>query len=250
MDKLDDLGFDKEKEWQPDDDGYWNEEQWEKFLEENERLVDKYSKVMQEEGSFEKYKHPLDLYYKVHYDLEPMNLCKSRECNKCDDKDDCEQYYLENVADMEKETISEEERGTIEAEHEEDRRKLEAIPCYQSALKFDSSVKKFLKRFNLDKEWEDSSNIFVQLSTNAFKIHANILSGHCFGYEDDMLCANIVKCKWAIKNFEMAMKILEDLKEKYPNYSEEITRLKEEARSVEKDMASWIETLRSKVWWA
>ncbi len=249
MDKLDDLGFDKENGWQPDDNSYWNEDQWERFLKENERLVDKYEKVMKEDGSFEKYKHPLDLYYKVHYDLDPMNLCGGRDCDKCGDKDECEQYYLENVAGKEKETISEEEGRIIQAEHEEDRRELEAIPCYQSALKFDKSVKEFLKKFNLDKEWEDRSNILVQLSINAFKIHADILGGHCFGREDDVLCANIVKCKWAIRNVEIAIRILEDLGEKYPSFSEELAKLKDEAILVKKDIISWIENLRSKVWW-
>lgn len=249
MDKLDDFGMDREKEWEPDTDRPWNEKQWEEFLQENERLMDRYEKVMKEDGALEKYKYPLDLYYKVHYDLDPMNLCEGRDCQKCDDKDECETYYLVNVSGKEEEPLSEEDKRIIEAEREEDKKQLESIDCYRSALKFDNLIKEFLKNFNLNKEWEDETNIFVQLSMQAFKVHANILGGHCFGYDDDVLCANIVKCKWAIKNIESAINIIEVVKAKYPNLLEQLTRLKNEAQLVKKDIILWIETLKTKVWW-
>ena len=248
MDKLDDFGIDKEKEWDWESDAgkLWNEERWEKFLEENERLMDKYQKVLEENPH--SYKHPLDLYYKVHYDLDPIDVCKGRDCEKCEDKEDCETYYLENIAGREEEPISEVDRHIWEQEGEDDRKQLESIACYRSAREFDELVSQFLNKFDLDKEQEEIKSLLIQLSSQAFKVHANILGGHCFGY-DDVLCANIVQCRWAVKNIDLAMEALEKLAEKLPNYTGILAEFQNKAELVKKDIILWIENLRNKVWW-
>jgi tetratricopeptide (TPR) repeat protein len=248
VDKLDDFGIDKEKEWEPDTEKPWNEEQWEKsLLEENERLMDKYRRVLGENPR--RYKHPLDLYYKVHYDIDPIDVCQGRDCEKCEDKESCETYYLENIAGREEGPIGEVDRYIWEQEGEDDRKQLESIACYQSAQEFDESVGQFLNKFNLDKEQEEIKSLLIQLSSQAFKVHANILGGHCFGYDDDVLCANIVKCRWAVKNIDSAIEALGKLAKKLPNYIDELAEFQNKAELVKKDIILWIESLRIKVWW-
>ncbi|MBI1882584.1 MAG: hypothetical protein HYS08_00015 [Chlamydiae bacterium] len=243
MNTSNDFGFD-EKEWIPDNEGYWNEGQWEKFIEENERLVDKYERVFSEENSIEKYKHPLDLYFKVHFDIDPMNFGSDPAILPIDPNDELEQSLgnTPNEFEMDSEEAN-------EANNKEEEKKLETILCYQSALRFDRSVKAFIKNLNQDIDWQNPSDILVQLSIHAFKTHAHILSGHCFGYEDDVLCANIVKCKWALKEINATARTLDSLGEKYPNFSEEIRNLKGEVQNVKESILSWITALRSRVWW-
>ena len=43
---------------------YWTEAEWERFMLENERLMDRYQKVW-EENPGKDWKDPLDLYYKI-----------------------------------------------------------------------------------------------------------------------------------------------------------------------------------------
>jgi len=53
--------------WEPEP--YWTEEDWERFMMENERLMDRYEQVWKDDPN-RRWDDPLDLYYKVHYDLD------------------------------------------------------------------------------------------------------------------------------------------------------------------------------------
>ena len=53
--------------WEPEP--YWTEEDWERFMMENEHLMDRYEQVWKDHPN-RRWDDPLDLYYKVHYDLD------------------------------------------------------------------------------------------------------------------------------------------------------------------------------------
>jgi hypothetical protein len=85
------------------------------------------------------------------------------------------------------------------------------------------------------------------LALSAPKIGANLAGGHGLGYDEETLCGNIVKCRWALADCEFCREMLEQLAQRtgrgiYRALAEESRRLSERIRER-------IARLRARVWW-
>jgi hypothetical protein len=60
---------------------------------------------------------------------------------------------------------------------------------------------------------ESSKEIPEILKLSAPKVGANLAGGHGLGYDEETLCGNIVKCRWALADCEFCREMLEQLAE-------------------------------------
>ena len=81
----------------------------------------------------------------------------------------------------------------------------------------------------------------------AGKVGANLAGGHGLGYDDEFICGNIVKCRWALSDCEFCREMLEQLHEQ--TGEEVYARLVEDSRRIADILRDRIARLRRRVWW-
>ena len=59
--------------------------------------------------------------------------------------------------------------------------------------------------------WKNVPGNAELLYLSAGKIGANLAGGHGLGYDDEFICGNIVKCRWALSDCEFCREMLEQL---------------------------------------
>ena len=205
---------------------YWTEAEWEQFMLENERLTDRYRKVW-EDNPGKDWKDPLDLYYKVHYDLDAPEEPK-------EDPGD-EPAPAEPAPGVEPEEPVIDEKGDFRD-----------IPVYQLAYAFANAVLDYLKRF--EHEQRGQNPVREQFCLHTLRIAADIAGGHGLGYQEDTLCGNIVKNRWALGHAREAQRLLKLLtdREGADSTSE---ALRAQLPPIMKTLEERITELRAKVWW-
>jgi hypothetical protein len=85
------------------------------------------------------------------------------------------------------------------------------------------------------------------LFLSAGKVGANLAGGHGLGYDDEFICGNIVKCRWALSDCEFCREMLDQLHEQTgePTYA----TLAEDSRRIADAIRERIAQLRRRVWW-
>jgi hypothetical protein len=85
------------------------------------------------------------------------------------------------------------------------------------------------------------------LYLSAGKVGANLAGGHGLGYDEDSICGNIVKCRWALSDCEFCREMLEQLHEQ--SGDARFSALIEESRRLADSIRDRIARLRKRVWW-
>ena len=85
------------------------------------------------------------------------------------------------------------------------------------------------------------------LYLSAGKIGANLAGGHGLGYDEEFICGNIVKCRWALSDCEFCREMLEP----WHAQTGEVTyaKLVEDTRRIAEALRERIARLRQRVWW-
>ena len=229
-------GFSEEE--REEDGSYWTEEQWEEQLLENERLKDKYIEVFDEDPERE-WDDPTDLYLKVHYGID---LGKDFQ-EKIRDK---EEALDEDVSEQEEDLEEDLDEEAVELEEDNLHEEMEQIKAYQMAFQFYLNVHGFVKARDAE---QNDDELIQSLCFSAFRTPADIAGGHGLGYEEDTLCGNIVKNKWAHFHVEESLQILNSILER-DGESEELKKLICEAKSLRLELEKRIKELRDQVWWS
>lgn len=207
-------------------EGYWTEARWEQFMLENEKLMARYEQVWKDDPD-RKWHDPLDLYYKVHYDLD-LGAHEAPEPPPPPEP-------------AENESTPEPEEPI---DHELD--DFRAIPAYQLAYAFSLATFAYLKRFKRKKPGQDS--LRDELCRHALRIAADIAGGHGLGYDEDAICGNIVKNRWALDHARESQHLFEALMKRdgaQPELAALLGHLPPIIRAIEERIAE----LRTKVWW-
>jgi hypothetical protein len=97
--------------------------------------------------------------------------------------------------------------------------------------------------FDLDKPPGNAELLFL----SAGKVGANLAGGHGLGYDDESICGNIVKCRWALSDCEFCREMLEQLHQQ--TGEETYAKLVEESRHLADTVRERIARLRKRVWW-
>lgn len=85
------------------------------------------------------------------------------------------------------------------------------------------------------------------LYLSAGKIGANLAGGHGLGYDEEFICGNIVKCRWALSDCEFCREMLEQLYEQTGEAT--YANLAEDSRRIADVIRERITRLRQRVWW-
>jgi hypothetical protein len=208
-----------------------NEAWWERELHRNEKLMDKYLAVLADNPDMSKFKRPEDLYNKVHYGIDPP---EDRE-DTFDDEADADDDVAGNADEpMDAEPISDDDPDPFENDPPDN----EGYPEI-ARLSRDFAVKVLTL--------EDRKEIPEILLLSAGKVGANLAGGHGLGYDEDSLCGNVVKCRWALADCEFCLEMLEQLARKTgrPEYHDLFHRSVKLAQAIRERVTR----LRARVWW-
>jgi hypothetical protein len=254
-----------------------DESWWEKNLLQNEKLIDKYMDVLGDDPDWEKWSDPRDLYNKVHYGIEPGDPLPPGVEDADWDEDELASLDLEDIGDLDDDddddlddepwsTGSDEDEhpADVDATHsvsmsgvdpfamddDDEPRDLilggenltdEELAEYRlvsrKAMDFGVSV------MRIDDLPEESTGLWVA----AGKIAANLAGGHGLGYDEDTICGNIVKCRWALSECEFVIETLDFLAARMRR--PEFATLLPQARQLRELIAARITKLRGHVWW-
>lgn len=86
-----------------------------------------------------------------------------------------------------------------------------------------------------------------ELLHHAFRITAGIAAGDGFGYQEEVLCGNIVENVWALQHSQKCFVILKELPAE--EQSAKIKDFTRRAVQIIEELKARILELRSKVWW-
>jgi len=212
-----------------DSQRYWTEVEWERFMVENERLMDRYEQVWKDNPN-RRWDDPLDLYYKVHYDLDLGEELASPPPSQTPEPPE------EPAKDIESETPSE------FAKMDDFRQ----ISAYQLAYRFSLTVLDYVKVVGTGTPGADV--LMDELCRHGLRIAADIAGGHGMGYEEEVLCGNIVKNRWALGHAQETQRLLR-LRTERDGFHPDLTVLLAAIPPIIKALEERIATLRAKVWW-
>jgi hypothetical protein len=242
---------------------------WERELHRNQKLMDRYMRVFEDEGeaAFEKYDTPDKLFNKVHYGIEPGEPLPpealAREAGRDPAFEEWKDEVLnaaaaaaeevEDALDPEKPDATEEAGGPApaseweadedDAEWDEDdgATSAEDEAAYQP-------VAQLARRFAVRVFRQGKQPGFEEvLLLSAGKVGANLAGGHGLGYDEKTLCGNIVKCRWALADCEVCRELLEPLAQR--SGDPVLAELVAESEHLAVAIRERIAMLRARVWW-
>lgn len=197
------------------DDEVWDEEKWEKFMQEADRRVNEYLKRIEDELK------------KAEEEQEIYKADKTFESETFEYVDDSWRMS-EKPWDV-----------------RDDEKDFEQIPAYRISYDFGFAVHNFIEKFYPERV--DIPEI-KQLAENCFVIGAKIAGGHGIGYERDVLEGNIANCKRGLKSAEICLEALVNLRMK-TSATAELLKLYGFAVRTRNALIEWIDELRSGIWW-
>jgi hypothetical protein len=211
---------------------------WERELHRNEKLMDKYMAVLGDNPDWDKWKNPEDLYNKVHYNIDPPERA-------ADEKEESDEELQDEIAAEEDEDFMRELNEAAEESLDEDWEDPDEDPQVNEDY---PSVAKLAREFacnvfDLEKPPGNAELLFL----SAGKIGANLAGGHGLGYDDDSICGNIVKCRWALSDCEFCREMLEQLHQRTGEAT--YAKLVEDSRHLAETVRERIGRLRKRVWW-
>ncbi len=225
-----------------DDERPWNEEQWEAFMKKSDVRAAKFGELLETFIDHPDRDEIID--HEMGWDRpEPGD---ERDDNQGDDADDeAEPFDPAAILEEAANSVDDEEWKEYARQEEE---ALHAIPAYRRgyafALKLQRALKKKLGN-QADEEDEDAGEAFI----NAHLIAVKIAGGHGMGYEDDVLCGNIVKCKHSLAAANECLAALERLRERRLLPPKKLEALIAECTEIRGLVEQRIAELRGKVWW-
>jgi hypothetical protein len=218
---------------------------WERELTRNEKLMDKYLSVFHQNPEWFA-NHPEDLYQQVHSGEQVIPSIDIEEEDEDEREDEDYEYYLieeEEEEEEEKEFILEDFDPELEEEFEEEPAELddEQTAHYPQVAK---QAQEFaLRVFDLKNLPLNADVLYL----SAGKVGANLAGGHGLGYDEETLCGNIVKCKWALGDCRFCSEMLDLVHSKTADPG--VEDLLRQSRQLEATIQERIERLRARVWW-
>ncbi len=217
---------------------------WERELNRNEKLIDKYMAALGDDPDWDKWKNPEDLYNKVHFNIDPPEPSTEEKPDEPENKTD------DILDEEEKDESNPDDAALIEAmnaacEIDDDDDGLDREPAnnedYPTIAKKARQFAVSVLRFEEIPEEEEV------LYLSAGKVGANLAGGNGLGYDDESICGNIVKCRWALADCEFCREMLGHLHERTGRA--EFEELRQQAQELSAAIQDRITRLRARVWW-
>ena len=214
---------------------------WERELHRNEKLMDKYMAVLGDNPDWDKWKNPEDLYNKVHFNIDPPERAEEDD----EEMEDEASASAAGEPGEEEEDWSREANEASEAALDEDWEDPDEDPAVNEDYPTISKLAREFACHVFDLEKLPGNAELLYLS--AGKVGANLAGGHGLGYDEEFICGNIVKCRWALSDCEFCREMLEQL---HQQTGETVyAGLIEESRRLADTVRERIARLRQRVWW-
>ncbi len=215
-----------------------DERWWERELHRNEKLMDKYMAVLGDDPDWDKWADPDDLYNKVHFDIDPPE----RAAGDMEEPDGSEARSAGDAGVKPTAESDLDADGTGEGSDVEDPDEDPEVNGNFSAIATQA------RRFALDVfDLKNLPGDLELLYLSAGKVGANLVGGHGLGYDDETICGNIVKCRWALSDCEFCREMFEQLKARASD--PRLDRLLDDSRRLAEALRERITFLRQRVWW-
>jgi hypothetical protein len=228
-----------------DDDRPMTEEEWEKMMKESDVRAARFGELL------ETLHEDPDCHQKVAREMGWNDLADDLEAAKD------EQEELDDDGDDDNDNeIEIDESPSVEVDgydpfgDKEDREMMQ-IPAYATCDRVAEEVRDALKPYEKSDDGldEDIGELIGEAWIGIHMACAKISGGHAMGYEDDVLCGNIVNNKRALEGARQSIQAFEMLRGKKAVPDAVIDRLLPKLREAEKAIVDRIEELRGKVWW-
>jgi len=133
---------------------------------------------------------------------------------------------------------------------DEDEREVKKIPAYAISDRAAEAVREALKPYERGEQAdEDIGDLIGQAWIGIHISCAKISGGHAMGYDDDVLCGNIVNNKRALDGAQQSIGAFEELKTRGVLPAALVDGIMPMLREAEQAIQARIAELRSKVWW-
>ncbi len=219
---------------------------WERELHRNEKLMDKYMAVLGDDPDWDKWQNPDDLYNKVHHNIDPPERGEQDEDESEEKVEEAENDPNKPKRFIDDEQFLKEMNEAAQAalddpnwvDPDDDAERNEDFDTIETkAREFACQV------FDLEKPPGNAELLFL----SAGKVGANLAGGHGLGYDEDSICGNIVKCRWALSDCEFCREMLEQLHQQ--TGETRYAKLIEDSRRLSEFVRERIARLRKRVWW-
>jgi hypothetical protein len=222
----------------------WTEAQWEKFLKESEVRSAKFGELLETLMD-----HPdrdaiidREMGWDRDDDQSPAMEWIEEALESQEDDDDDETFVMDAADELDQDDEDDENSEPWEDNE------LKKLPYYTRAFDFGLHVHDQLKPF-LTPDEEDQDEDFIDALANGFNIAAKLAGAHGMGYEDDMICGNIVCCKRSLEAADECLRALTSLRERGLMPAKAADPLLKEGEEVRGLVEQHISDLRSRVWW-
>jgi hypothetical protein len=225
----------------------WNEAQWEKFLKESEVRSAKFGELL--ETLMDHPDRDAIIDREMGWDRDDDEspgmqwMEEALEDQEEDDDDDEDATILMDPADR----PDQKDEDNDDSEPWEDN-ELKKLPYYTRAFDFGLQVHDVLKPY-LTPDEEEQDEDFIDALANGFNIAAKLAGAHGMGYEDDMICGNIVCCKRSLEAAGECLRALKSLRDRKLMPAEVADPLLKEGEEVRGLVEQHIAEMRSRVWW-
>jgi len=249
-----------------DDERPWTEAEWAKFMKEGDVRAARYGELL------ETFRDDPDCHEKVAREMgwdvddaddadeEDYDFAKETGDLDVDDRFDDALSELESALDGEEpkdEDEGEDEGADADEEatpHDkrspfEEDPDIAVIPAYAAARDCGRTVDRILKPWMSQDESADLDERIPEVWTGIHVAAAKISGGHAMGYEDEVLCGNIVCNTIALQSVETCIKNAIELAHENILPQDSVDELLPELRSVQQIIAARVEELRQRVWW-
>jgi hypothetical protein len=212
-----------------EEDSPWTEAQWEAFMKKGDLRTARYGEL-----------------------LETLIDDRSVESQPGDDDSDGSRFAI----DIDPDSVSDEDvKEILEAEDVA----LEANPAYQIASNVGLKMMQQLDEFDATPRQpvkdDNPRQLEIDRLLGVAAIGCNIAAakisgGHAMGYEDEVLCGNIVNVRRGLEAVDEGIAALEELKQMDALPAGMTDQMLADCHEVRQAVQAWIDELRSRVWWS
>jgi hypothetical protein len=256
-----------------DSDRPWNEEQWERFLKQSEARADRFGELLETladhpdaeaiiaremgwdtpEGADDENGETVESWKDEEPDDSGESIAEEDEDADEADEDPFSLFDEDDEDEGEDDEGEEDEDDDLARFASERRRSRNAQPGYKRAFAYGVAVHEALKPFTPESEGDeppDEDDDLFEAVSNGFIIAAKLAGAHGMGYDEDVLCGNIVCCRRALDAARKSCAALERLAAGTVVPADVVRPLIPEAQEVVRIIEAHIADLRSRVWWA
>jgi len=219
---------------EPSDDMPWGEAQWERFLRRSEVRSARFGELLETLMD-----HP-DCEAILHREMGWGRIGEGDDDDNNDDVDGADRDEPEYPDDPPMDEVA--------SSRSEGRRDVADLPECARMLDWSARLHDALNVVDA-RQSDDLVELFAEVIVASMTVGAKIAAGHGMGYDDEVLCGNIVCCRLSLDAARRCERAMHEIRQRRPELDEALMTLIDEGRQLQALIEQRIADLRSRVWW-